>query len=461
MGKCLRKAFAWNAKFGSSSQQVGQQYIELPRAISDPNGNLHKGQKSYTTKWLENRYKDLVCNQLLGGWVPDVVVLEGMFTINTSPLTTHSTMKDYSQFLLCRFVLHHLTNGCSEVHVVFDNPGRQPNSPKSFERKRRDDTASLSTDHKHLTFRDACPIPSKWRDCLAGRECKRALVLYLGQSFKQFAVGTCRLREHQKVILAGCFSGVEEDQAWEVSTGGVQPVPTLSCGAEEADTRVWLHVLRSPGTRKLVCSPDTDVYHIGLPLICNQPLDVFVRISMFSSQEHRYLSLKNLTTSLQGDPDLSSVPRDLLPKMLQTLFICTGCDYVSYFAGFGKSTFLKVFFQHASFNNDVSQGTLASTCDTTRQLGFLSFVRLIGTVYFKKHLSTFKYDCPRALLNSSNSDPISQHKQWLDCIRSTVWENIEFEDELPPSWEALGGTGSAHAGYQTFGVKHATAHTTS
>ena len=229
------------------------------------------------------------------------------------------------------------------MHVVFDNPGRQPNSPKSFERKRRDDTASLSTDHKYLTFTDTCPIPYKWRDCLACRECKRALVLYLGQSFKQFAVGTCRLREHQKVILAGCFSGVEGGPSLGISTGGVQTFPTLSCGAEEADTRVWLHVLRSPGTRKLVCSPDTDVYHIGLPLMCNEPLDVLVRISVFSSQEHRYVSLKNLTTSLKGDPDLNSIPRDLLPKMLQT-FICTGCDYVSYFAGFGKSTFLKVFF---------------------------------------------------------------------------------------------------------------------
>ena len=47
-------------------------------------------------------------------------------------------------------------------------------------------------------------------------------------------------------------------------------------------------------------------------------------------------------------------------------------------------------------------------------------------------------DCPRALYNSfSCSDPVSQHKQWLNYIRSTVWENIEFEDELPPSWEAL------------------------
>ena len=66
MRKCLRKAFAWNAKFRSSSQQVGQQYIELPQTISDPNGNFHKGQKSYTTKWLENCYKDLVWCRVSG-----------------------------------------------------------------------------------------------------------------------------------------------------------------------------------------------------------------------------------------------------------------------------------------------------------------------------------------------------------------------------------------------------------
>ena len=157
--------------------------------------------------------------------------------------------------------------------------------------------------------------------------------------------------QHQKVILAGCFSGVEEDQAWEVLQLHNLFLPY--CVKQRRLTLVWLHVLRSSGTRKLVCSPDTDVYHIGLPLICNQSMDVFVCISMFSSQEHRYLSLNSLLTSLQGDPDF---PRELLPKAQQTLFICTGCDYVSYFAGFGKLTF----FQHASFINIVSQGTLAS-----------------------------------------------------------------------------------------------------
>jgi len=43
--------------------------------------------------------------------------------------------------------------------------------------------------------------------------------------------------------------------------------PLLTCDAEESDTRVWLHVVHSAGTRKLLFSPDTDVYHIGLFLV--------------------------------------------------------------------------------------------------------------------------------------------------------------------------------------------------
>ena len=84
-------------------------------------------------------------------------------------------------------------------------------------------------------------------------------------SLNRFATCKRGFRDQQKVVLAGCFDGVEEDQAWEVGVEGVQPVHDLHCEAEEADTRVWIHVLRSPATRKLLCSPDTDVYHIGLP----------------------------------------------------------------------------------------------------------------------------------------------------------------------------------------------------
>ena len=87
----------------------------------------------------------------------------------------------------------------------------------------------------------------------------------------------------------------------------------------------------------------------------------------------------------------------------------------------------------------VSIGTLADTCDSSREQGFLSLVRLVGTVYMKKYLPFFKHDSPRTLFNSFPSDdPVAQHKLWYECVRSTVWERIGLrEDELPPSWEAL------------------------
>ena len=187
-----------------------------------------------------------------------------------------------------------------------------------------------------------------------------------------------------------------------------------------------------------MCSPDTDVYHIGLPLVSDQSCEVYVRISMFSSQENRFLNLKSLCSAVRDDPDLACIPKDILPKLLQMLFICTGCDYISFFSGFGKSTFLKIFFQHAEFISGMSVSTLADTCSSNRHLGFLSFIRLVGTAYFKKYFASFKYSSPRALFNSKVScDSENQHKEWLDCIRCTVWECIEFEDQLPLSWDAL------------------------
>ena len=38
--------------------------------------------------------------------------------------------------------------------------------------------------------------------------------------------------------------------------------------------------------------------------------------------------LSNLLRSLEGDPDLSSVPRELLPKVLQTLYVLDVITYL-------------------------------------------------------------------------------------------------------------------------------------
>ena len=80
--------------------------------------------------------------------------------------------------------------------------------------------------------------------------------------------------------------------------------------------------------------------------------------------------------------------------------------------------FLNVLFQHASF---IAEGvhperSLADTSSPDHsENGLLAFVRLVGCVYFKKHLALFKHETPEALFHSivaaSTQD---QHKEWLE-----------------------------------------------
>lgn len=44
------------------------------------------------------------------------------------------------------------------------------------------------------------------------------------------------------------------------------PCPQLWTNADEANMRLRLHCAHSAGTKKLIFSPDTDVYHVGLTI---------------------------------------------------------------------------------------------------------------------------------------------------------------------------------------------------
>ena len=84
------------------------------------------------------------------------------------------------------------------------------------------------------------------------------------------------------------------------------------------------------------------------------------------------------------------------------------------------------FFQNAWF-------TPADTIPGREEQGFLSFVRLVGTVYLKKHLAEFMYTS----LTQSGLGHVQQHMLFIESIRDSVWSRIQFEDELPPSFDAL------------------------
>ena len=114
------------------------------------------------------------------GWIPDSVVLEGMFLIQTSPLPNMSSMKEYVKLLLFRFVRPHFSAGVKEVHVVFDNPGSQEETPKELEKARRDKAAEIQMSTHHcMSFCSELLVPDKWRSILSCRKCKMNLTSYV------------------------------------------------------------------------------------------------------------------------------------------------------------------------------------------------------------------------------------------------------------------------------------------
>ena len=162
-----------------------------------------------------------------------------------------------------------------------------------------------------------------------------------------------------------------------------------------------------------------------------------------NSRELQFLDMSALSEAFLNDPDLANINADIVPQAMQTLFVCTGCDYTSFFSQIGKATFLRYFFQYAAFiTGRESQGTLADTGleGETYNNGFLAFLRLIGTVYFKKHATGFETPSPAnhfQNFSSTHTTVQQQHKDWLEDIRQNIADRITFDNDMIPSIEAL------------------------
>ena len=111
----------------------------------------------------------------------------------------------------------------------------------------------------------------------------------------------------------------------------------------------------------------------------------------------------------------------------------------------GKATFLQYFFQNTEFIAGESQYTQGSLSDTllhndVYKQGFLAFIRLIGTVYFKKHVTAFESNSPESHFKSfitSSTDIKEHHRNWFDDNQQNTWDRITFEAEMVPSTAAL------------------------
>ena len=152
-----------------------EQYLELLRAIATPEGLPQKGDKANARSYLEKRYD---IQQSDSNWIPDTLILDGMFMIYTSPIP-NTKLHDYTIFLLERYAKYYFDKGTKEIHIIFDNPDRITDHPKCIEHQQRDTGTVLH--ETHYTFNDRSKAPSKWSELLKCRACKRAIVKYVGE----------------------------------------------------------------------------------------------------------------------------------------------------------------------------------------------------------------------------------------------------------------------------------------
>ena len=98
------------------------------------------------------------------------------------------------------------------------------------------------------------------------------------------------LQSHQQLVTtvgSTPFSCTRVTQKY-VKTG-------LLMDTDEVNLRVWLHCKNLGRVNKLIFPPDTDVYHIVLPLLTTFPEHhIIIQLSKHTNEQARYLDMNHL-----------------------------------------------------------------------------------------------------------------------------------------------------------------------
>ena len=170
---CLRRQLALSKSSQERVQELNQ-FISLPRGICDPNGIQLKHAKATIAKVYQDNYPEAFSSVVdLDPQSSVAYIVDGMFTIQTSPWDLHKTFRDYILHLYRVWVFFPMAAfHAREVHIAFDHPHRHGVSPKDVERGQRDSkqkSAMLDEEYTSLSLDTKLPKPCQWRAFLANR----------------------------------------------------------------------------------------------------------------------------------------------------------------------------------------------------------------------------------------------------------------------------------------------------
>jgi len=238
----------------------------------------------------------------------DAVFLDGAAVVQILNPGTAKTFQDYADTVFVPYGKSQL-NKTTRLDIVWDV--YIPDSLKATTRDKRG---------KGIRRRvvPTGALPKKWKDFLRVSENKTELFEFLSRQVTSMPV------EDDRQIYATVDKTV-------ICTPSDCDITNLSpCSHEEADTRLFLHVLDAvqKGLKKVVIrTVDTDVVALALSMFSNiQPDELWIALGTGSSFRHIAIH---------------EIAQQLSPSICDTLTFfhaLTGCDTVSSFAGRGKKT---------------------------------------------------------------------------------------------------------------------------
>ena len=149
------------------------------------------------------------------------------------------------------------------------------------------------------TLHPSTNIPSGWCQYIQCRRCKHSIIEAICPAYLQ--TDRQLLSHGQRLLVAGCFNGEGEENAWTVYLGtGVVPEisPEHQSTTAENDFHIWRDTTQSTSSQILIYSADTDVYNIGLSLVGKTNKEYVIQLNGSHAHEQKFLFLNNFVKAL-------------------------------------------------------------------------------------------------------------------------------------------------------------------
>lgn len=270
-------------------------------------GKLRLGTKSDIVNCLESLVPIPSDIQPGNSLIPAVeaVILDGAVIVNMLKPGTARTFSDYASQIFLPYIERQLQQ-VQRLDVVWDE--YFDNSLKTFTRSMRGKGCRRRVETCNV-------IPKNWQEFLRNDENKSELFSFLSLKIANLETLSQVITTHHKDVL--CIQSLD--------TTGLAP-----CTHEEADTRIFLHVLDAVNhgfKSVMIRTVDTDVLVLAVSAVQKLSIDE-LWVAFSSGKSLRYLPAHEISHSL-GPQKCTALP---------FLHAFSGCDTVSAFAGRGKKT---------------------------------------------------------------------------------------------------------------------------